>query len=172
MGTNLQTTYQCRLFPHLGTRLPGISYRQEWGQALPNQSQDRQAIRHRHWPTGPPPASPTVPHTCTYWPMGSSSWSCSKILFHFFVFLYVKPPSRLIQIILLHGTPDLGRKPGQDLIVVVMELVELCPPGRYPGHHCREFHRLKVRDSSRQIDRCGARSPRASPVSKHTICIE
>ena len=99
--------------------------------------------------------------------MGSSS--CSKTLFPFSAFPYVEHPPNLI---LLHGTPDLERKPGQDLIVVAMGLIELCHPGRYPDYHCGQFHHLKVRDSSRQTDQYGARSPRASPVSKYTICVE
>ncbi len=167
VGTIRQTTYQCQSFPRLGVKSLSISCRQEWVPELPSQSRDRQAIHHRQQSTGPSPASPTVPHTCTYWPMGSSS--CSKPLLLFSVVLCVAPLPRLI---LRHRTPDLEQKVGQDLVVVTMGLVERCPPGRYPGHRYRQSHHLIVRGSSRQKDQYVVRSLRASPVSRYTIYVE
>jgi hypothetical protein len=135
-------THQRQWLRRLDGRLPGISSRQGRGQARPSRSRDRWAIHPRNWPTAPFPASPTVRHTCTCRPMGSSS--CSKpLLPSFFSFSVSKgrASEALLACSILYGFRVLGQKHGQVLIEVAVGLNERCPPGRYPDHyHCRLRH--------------------------------
>jgi hypothetical protein len=168
-------THPRQWFPRLGGRLPGISSRQERERARPNRSRDRWVIHPRDWPTSlfPSLASLTAPHTCTCRPMGSPS--CSKPSSLSFLFLCALK-ERAFEAFLLRSIPrsvrGFGQKHGHVPIVVAVMPSEICRPGRYPGHRCCRLRRLTGPDSSRQKAQYGARSPRASPVSRLTISVE